>query len=57
MEAIEVDYVELLRNAGTIVPELIEFVGPERLPRSEQVIAAIDIALWKKRGEQRLLTE
>ena len=50
MESIEIDYPSLVRDPVPVVAQLVEFLGPDRLPTPESMIAAVDPKLHRKRS-------
>ncbi len=48
-EFIEVDYPTLVRDPESVVRRLVEFLGAERLPASENMAAAVDASLYRRK--------
>jgi LPS sulfotransferase NodH len=50
IEWLEIDYPALVRDPGTDIAKLVQFLGPERLPNESAMMAAIDPALYRRQG-------
>lgn len=50
MEFIEVDYPTLIRDPGTTIARLVEFLGQERLPSHEKMKAVVDPSLYRRKS-------
>jgi LPS sulfotransferase NodH len=48
MEFIEVDYPTLVREPLPKISRLIDFLGKDRLPNSEQMATVVDPSLYRK---------
>jgi hypothetical protein len=49
VESIEVDYPKLMNNPEAEVKRILAFLGPDRLPTSEKMMAMIDPSLYRRR--------
>lgn len=49
LPVLDVDYPELVRNPAEQIARIIEFVGPERLPRSGQMFQAVKPELHRQK--------
>ena len=45
----EVEYPALVRDPQSIVPQLIEFLGKERLTSPENMASVVDPALYRRK--------
>jgi LPS sulfotransferase NodH len=50
MEFIEIDYPTLVREPLPQISRLIDFLGTDRLPNSEQMATVVDPLLYRKRA-------
>ena len=51
MEHIEVSYPALVRDPAPVIARLTEFLGADRLPRADQMMAAVDPSLHRQKGK------
>lgn len=49
MEAIEIDYPSLVADPAAAVAQLVEFLGAERLPNAQAMLAAVDPKLYRRK--------
>ena len=49
IELMEVEYPALVRDAQSIVPQLIEFLGKVRLTSPENMVSVVDPALYRRK--------
>ncbi len=49
LEYIEIDYPSLIEKPSGLIPRIIEFLGPERLPTASKMQDVIDQNLYRKR--------
>lgn len=54
VDCLVVDYPALIAEPGTIIPQIVEFLGEDRLPRHHKMQAAVDPSLYRQRGEEEL---
>ena len=47
---IEVDYPALIRDPGTTIARMVEFLGEERLPSAEKMKAVVDPSLYRRKS-------
>jgi tetratricopeptide (TPR) repeat protein len=52
VEFIEVDYPKLMNNQEAEVKRIVAFLGPDRLPTSEKMVAMIDPLLYRSRRKK-----
>ena len=49
IELLEVDYPTLVRDAGSVVAQVVEFLGAERLPTAGKMAAVVDQSLYRRK--------
>ncbi|MGI9518646.1 MAG: alkaline phosphatase family protein [Pirellulaceae bacterium] len=49
VEYLAVDYPRLVNDPGSILPEIIEFVGADRLPTADAMADVVDASLYRQR--------
>ncbi|HEY2800420.1 MAG TPA: alkaline phosphatase family protein [Chthoniobacterales bacterium] len=49
IETLEVDYPTLITDPAAVIDQLVEFLGPERLPTPEKMAATVDPSLYRRR--------
>ncbi len=49
-EFVQVDYSRLVNDPRPVIPRVIEFLGADRLPRSEKMASAIDASLHRQKA-------
>ena len=49
MDFIEIDYPALAKDPRPQIAQLVEFLGPQRLPASAEMTKVVDLALYRQR--------
>jgi predicted AlkP superfamily phosphohydrolase/phosphomutase/tetratricopeptide (TPR) repeat protein len=53
IEWIEIDYPELVRNPVSVIKKLVDFLGTDRLPRTNAMVSVVDPALHRRKVTSR----
>lgn len=50
IDFIEIDYPSLIADPKSAVRRIIGFLGPDRLPTANSMISAVDVSLYRRKG-------